>query len=153
MMRWKASRRCRSSYLEGPQISSIGMADILVGIRIRSCTNTEYTSLIIKRNNCDSCNGYIPVLTLILPTWRIWWAPNNASRLQMGFNSAFKRVNPFIIQHALQQVHSLFQSEFSRECNLVLPLPNSNTFSFFFNLPVAVYIYFFVFPPGLSFPQ
>ena len=29
------------------------------------------------------------VLTLILLTWRIWWAPNNASRWQMGFNSAF----------------------------------------------------------------
>ena len=25
-------------------------------------------------------------LTLILLTWRIWWAPNNASRWQMGFN-------------------------------------------------------------------
>jgi len=30
------------------------------------------------------------LLTLILPTWRIWWAPNNASEWQMGFNSAFK---------------------------------------------------------------
>jgi len=29
-------------------------------------------------------------LTLILLRWRIWWAPNNASRWQMGFNSAFK---------------------------------------------------------------
>ena len=29
-------------------------------------------------------------LTLILLTWRIWWAPNNASRWQMGFNSAFR---------------------------------------------------------------
>jgi len=29
-------------------------------------------------------------LTLILLMWRIWWAPNNASRWQMVFNSAFK---------------------------------------------------------------
>jgi hypothetical protein len=29
-------------------------------------------------------------LTLILLTWRIWWTPNNASKWQMGFNSAFK---------------------------------------------------------------
>ena len=29
-------------------------------------------------------------LTLILLTWRIWWAPNNASRWQVGFKSAFK---------------------------------------------------------------
>jgi len=25
--------------------------------------------------------------------WKIWWAPNNASRWQMGFNSAFKMLN------------------------------------------------------------
>ena len=31
-------------------------------------------------------------LTLILLTWWIRWAPNNASKWQMGFNSAFKRL-------------------------------------------------------------
>jgi len=30
------------------------------------------------------------LLTLTLLTWRLWWALNNASRWQMGFNSAFK---------------------------------------------------------------
>ena len=29
-------------------------------------------------------------LTLILLTWTIWWAPTNASKWRMGFNSAFK---------------------------------------------------------------
>jgi hypothetical protein len=29
-------------------------------------------------------------LTLTSLTWRIWWAPNNASSWQMEFNSAFK---------------------------------------------------------------
>jgi len=29
-------------------------------------------------------------LTLYLLMWRIWWAPNNASKWQMGFISAFK---------------------------------------------------------------
>ena len=29
-------------------------------------------------------------LTLILPMWRLWWAPNIASRWQIEFNSAFK---------------------------------------------------------------
>jgi len=29
-------------------------------------------------------------LTFILLTWKIWWAPNTASRWQMGFKSAFK---------------------------------------------------------------
>jgi hypothetical protein len=32
-------------------------------------------------------------LTLILLTWRIWRAPNNASKWQIGFNSAFKGLN------------------------------------------------------------
>ena len=36
-------------------------------------------------------------LTLILLTWRKWWAPNNSSKQQMGFNSAFKelKLRPF----------------------------------------------------------
>jgi len=32
----------------------------------------------------------LATLTLILLTWKIWWAPNNANKWQMGFNSAFK---------------------------------------------------------------
>jgi hypothetical protein len=32
----------------------------------------------------------VRVLTLILLTWRIWRAPNNASNCQIGFFSAFK---------------------------------------------------------------
>ena len=34
--------------------------------------------------------NYLHLLTLILLTWRIWWAPNDANKWQMGFNSAFK---------------------------------------------------------------
>jgi hypothetical protein len=37
-----------------------------------------------------SCTQDSWVLTLILLTWRIGWAPNNASKWQMEFNSAFK---------------------------------------------------------------
>ena len=33
------------------------------------------------------------ILTLILLTWKIRWAPNNASKWQMGFNSALKGLN------------------------------------------------------------
>jgi len=32
----------------------------------------------------------IVIKTLIPLTWKIWWAPNNASKWQMGFNWAFK---------------------------------------------------------------
>jgi len=34
-------------------------------------------------------------LTLVLLTWRIWWASNNVSRWQMGFNSASKWLNKY----------------------------------------------------------
>jgi len=40
-------------------------------------------------------------LTLILLTWRKWWA-NNASKQQIGFNSAFKGLK--IIYHSLKFV-------------------------------------------------
>jgi len=29
--------------------------------------------------------GTVSKLTPILLTWRLWWAPNNASKWQMGF--------------------------------------------------------------------
>ena len=47
-------------------------------------------------------------LTLILLRWRIWWAPNNTSKRQMSFNSAFKglmllhtNVTSFIVRWAI----------------------------------------------------
>jgi len=34
--------------------------------------------------------------------WRKWWAPNNASKQQIGFNSAFKGLNvPYICHYFL----------------------------------------------------
>ena len=48
-----------------------------------------WTSLPIIRKILKQIYLYT-ILTLILLTWRIGWAPNNASRWQMGFNSAFK---------------------------------------------------------------
>ena len=40
-------------------------------------------------------------LILILLTWRICWAPNNASRWQMGFNSAFRGLRRRVCCHFL----------------------------------------------------
>jgi len=43
--------------------------------------------LIVVLNGCETW----PLrLTRTLLTWRIWRAPNNASKWQMGFNSEFK---------------------------------------------------------------
>jgi hypothetical protein len=36
-------------------------------------------------------------LTLILLMWWIWWAPNNSSKWQMGFNSAFQGLKSVVI--------------------------------------------------------
>jgi hypothetical protein len=41
------------------------------------------TSFTLKKNP-------VLCLTLCLLLWRTWWAPNNASKWQMGFNWAFK---------------------------------------------------------------
>ena len=42
-------------------------------------------------------------LTLILLTWRIWRVPNNASKWQMGFNSAFKGLMTYLLTYSMMQ--------------------------------------------------
>jgi hypothetical protein len=51
---------------------------------------TACTACCNFENYCFSfCKVYL-FLTLILLTWRIWWAHNNANKWQMGFNLVFK---------------------------------------------------------------
>ena len=40
--------------------------------------------------------GVLQLLTLTLLTWTKWWAPANASKWRMGFNSAFKGLRTLI---------------------------------------------------------
>jgi hypothetical protein len=58
-----------------------------------------------------------------------------------------------IPQSFLRQVHSLFQSEFSAERDVLLPLSISGILSFSYGNPLAVYIFFLIFPSFLSFLQ
>jgi len=52
---------------------------------------TGHTTFYTKAKNSSSPNqSRHSMLTLTPLTWRIWWAPNNASKWQMGFNLAFK---------------------------------------------------------------
>ena len=52
------------------------------------------------------------ILTLIMLMWRIWWAPNNASKWQMGFNSAFKGLIYFWFYTT--KVHRVYQASGTR---------------------------------------
>jgi hypothetical protein len=66
---------------------------------VRNHTFTECTAKIfwcVFERQFDGINSvatYRLLLTLILLTWRIWWAPHTASKCQMGFNSTFKGLN------------------------------------------------------------
>jgi hypothetical protein len=52
-----------------------------------------YTPSSPKQNNILRLRYNQITLTLILQTWKIRWAPNNASKWQMGFTLAFKGLN------------------------------------------------------------
>ena len=47
-------------------------------------------------------------LNLILLRWRKWWAPNNASRWRMGFNSAFKGLNTLLQSYQSKSPNYVF---------------------------------------------
>jgi hypothetical protein len=73
---------------------------ILSTIEIRiSCGTEEFHNTGRRKTFLCLLEKHTFTLTLILLTCRIWWAPNNASRWQMGFNSAFKGLNLNYIQH------------------------------------------------------
>ena len=56
-----------------------------------TCTHVHAGPQEMYKSILNSVWGLVFIyLTLILLTWRIWWAPNNASRWQIGFNWAFK---------------------------------------------------------------
>jgi len=46
--------------------------------------------MVVAVSTTFCCLCYLVFSSVILLMWRTGWAPNNASRWQMGFNSAFK---------------------------------------------------------------
>jgi hypothetical protein len=63
-------------------------------------TRKKVTYIVLNPLNAD--------LTLILLTWNIGWAPNNASKWQIKFNSAFKGLNLICHLLALLGAHHIF---------------------------------------------
>ena len=68
---------------------------------------------------------YISLNNTLL-TWRIWWAPNNVSRWQMGFNSAFKGLSKkykrclLSLMHCQLHIKALLCSFNYSSCNKVV---------------------------------
>ena len=58
--------------------------------------------------NLGKYSGIFSGLKLIPLTSRIWWAPNNASKWQMGFNSLNAELNPICHLLALLWTHHIF---------------------------------------------
>jgi len=62
------------------------------------------------------------LLTLCLLMWKIWWALNNASKGQVGFNSAFKVLN-MVVKFSWCSVFCIIHttphhSYFNHPCNM-----------------------------------
>ena len=86
--------RTRTSY---PAWRKPEIIHLLTVVPASSQKGAERTSLLVKTvGACSQLPAafYCRRLTLILLTWTIWRAPTNASKWRMGFNSAFKGLNP-----------------------------------------------------------
>jgi len=108
-MKGKKERKLETRKESGKKMPSTKLANVIslmyrtrrVILRqvVKDAPNEVYTIVImfIIENAVLQICSYIRTcwyvnctLTLILLTWRIWWAPNNASKWQMGFNWVFK---------------------------------------------------------------
>jgi len=79
------------------------------------------------------------LLTLILLTWRIWWASNNASRWQTGFNSAFKRVKYVLLWMKLPPSHVTVSKDNKFNSSSHRPI-----YILFFRITASIYQYLYL---------
>ena len=73
------------------------------------------------------------ISTLSLLTWRKWWAPNNASSWQMGFNSAFEG----LIVHLLVMI----KNPNNKFCEMFFRALSGNTSKPNYGLSPGVFMY------------
>jgi hypothetical protein len=69
-----------------------------------SATAGKHSPILGHVINRNRLGGLIYNLTLILLTWKIWRAPNNARKSQMEFNSAFKGLKTFLQLNMFQEL-------------------------------------------------
>ena len=72
----------------------VPFAPIITGITFSYTFHMGWISIINPFVCVRIFSAYL--LTLILLTWRKWWTPNNTSKWQMEFNSAFKGFITFL---------------------------------------------------------
>jgi hypothetical protein len=95
----------------------------------------KYRSFLFTAVPKAKCVHFLKIplqLTLILLTWRIWWAPNNASKWQMEFNSAFKGLTQRLshFKESTDDLCGLFMIGSDTLCSLyICQLPNILTCS------------------------
>ena len=91
-----------------------------------------------NQQNMELCINTI--LTLNPLTWKIWCAPNNTSRWQMGFNSAFKGFK-FVAIFQFRLKSSNVKERRRQKCYVLITFPNLFHFSIeLFTIPTTRYI-------------
>jgi hypothetical protein len=87
------------------------------------------SACILEALQFKSGTFFLKSLTLTLLIWRIWWAPNNDSRWQMGFNLAFegytlsaKRITGLValVWKVCAVSDTSFKGHFNDICDVVL---------------------------------
>jgi len=63
--------------------------------------------------------AHFVLLTFILPTWKIRLAPNNASKWQMRFNSAFKGLNHDFSVTTFKVTNKIFLMDTVKICRIM----------------------------------
>jgi hypothetical protein len=83
-----------SLYIQNEWISHVKLTASVMGCSRKCVHSVIFLAWSPPLFNPSKTKRRLHNLALILLTWRIWWAPNNANRWQMGFNSAFKGLKP-----------------------------------------------------------
>jgi hypothetical protein len=84
---------------------------------------------------------------LKMKMWRVFYAGRILRARKLKCTSRIL----FIVSSVVQQVHSLFHSQLSTECDLMLPVSIFSILSLPWGHPVAAYVLFPFYPPHLSF--
>ena len=70
--------------------TTVGRTPLDEWLLVAETSTWQHTTLTTDKHPCPRWDSNPRSQQASLLTWRKWWTPNNASKWQMGFNSAFK---------------------------------------------------------------